>query len=863
CVAMLKKNYIASEEKLPISEFDLDEEVRNKKIRDAKNTCEKTEAFQEALITAQDALCERLKKKYWNTVDVKDRKLKAIMGRTEVGNYPLFPKDVHFEEELAFIKQRRKLELEMQRVDFFAPWEPIDEETESTYSPLVPGIHKSTLIRRTISSTETIDDEEQQMMNEFAPSGSSSHEFVKSSPYHHNQFEITTYLQMHNEIFLLRDVETRLRNYFNKQFDDIYAIKEREMFLVKERNTRLRYILSELNNTWTEIIDPEWTQEEQPERIMRVEDDEVSVKPYISPSQQELLDKMAAEAEARRLAELADNFRERALIVMMDGVLEIRWEDEIKKDIPKPKCMLEKDPANYNEEDLKIVKDYEERVAFRMSERNRYRKMLEAEFRKHSQALKDGIVKFNSRLEDLFLLKLKIESAIGQEVLKIYRYDYIASRRVLLYTQEKNLKEDIIEQESKNAQLQEVVQQLIISTNECRAAYDALIAREKHLERSFKKEFPEVSPIILEILLKYYRRRPKMYQRAQTSIVLLKELSRCVMSTDRPSFLPPECIDFLKGLDQIDSHSNCPPNISEELWFILCHVRRLKVECELKTKCCALEVAEAEQTVSVYQKKLASDKQRVATLNEEITKTRQQLLELQHDTELQLVMKQGLVEINTTGSISDYDDSILITHNQVKSINELVKNAGNKKLAAMHKATNFHRVILVKEWQHKKLKMEIEDLQEHLHNLESIKVTKDIQMYLRRRARGVNEEKGILSFEREISLLRESYEKQIRKLQQQLDELDMKINKQRKENRKLDARVTSLNIDVNEKQLLRDVEFETRQSEAAKQRMASIVKRRQLVSVVQSQHAQILALQTELELLRLKTYPTLKYKTLI
>jgi len=47
------------------------------------------------------------------------------------------------------------------------------------------------------------------------------------------------------------------------------------MLLVTERNARLRYILSEMNNTQTEITDPEWGQEEQPERIINVEDNEV------------------------------------------------------------------------------------------------------------------------------------------------------------------------------------------------------------------------------------------------------------------------------------------------------------------------------------------------------------------------------------------------------------------------------------------------------------------------------------------------------------------------------------------------------------------------------------------------------------
>lgn len=42
--------------------------------------------------------------------------------------------------------------------------------------------------------------------------------------------------------------------------------------------------------------------------------------------------------------------------------------------------------------------------------------------------------------------------------------------------------------------------------------------------------------------------------------------------------------------------------------------------------------------------------------------------------------------------------------------------------------------------------------------------------------------------------------------------------------------------------------------------MAMIVKRSQLVTRIQQVHNDNIVLQTELELLRLRTYPTLKYK---
>lgn len=66
--------------------------------------------------------------------------------------------------------------------------------------------------------------------------------------------------------------------------------------------------------------------------------------------------------------------------------------------------------------------------------------------------------------------------------------------------------------------------------------------------------------------------------------------------------------------------------------------------------------------------------------------------------------------------------------------------------------------------------------------------------------------------------LLQSHEKTIQEIQKQLDDLDKKINTQKKENQRLDTKVTDLNIDINDQQLLRDFEFESRQTEAAKQR---------------------------------------------
>jgi len=135
-----------------------------------------------------------------------------------------------------------------------------------------------------------------------------------------------------------------------------------------------------------------------------VREDEIKAKPYISPSELILLKQ--AEEERARLALLADDFRERALMWMMDGVLEIRWEDTIKLDVRKPACMLEKQPEQYTIQDILLVKKYEADVETLRQERERYKRMLEADYVKLSGIWRERIEKFDNKVNDLFEVSL-------------------------------------------------------------------------------------------------------------------------------------------------------------------------------------------------------------------------------------------------------------------------------------------------------------------------------------------------------------------------------------------------------------------------------------------------------------------------
>lgn len=106
-------------------------------------------------------------------------------------------------------------------------------------------------------------------------------------------------------------------------------------------NFKFTIVLYLVEPTEPSPVDFEWSQFEKTEKLTYVEDDEVYVKPcHISLSKQIFVNTNEAKAEYSKKSLTSDDFRQRALVNMMDGVLEKRWEDELKKDVPPPQCMV-------------------------------------------------------------------------------------------------------------------------------------------------------------------------------------------------------------------------------------------------------------------------------------------------------------------------------------------------------------------------------------------------------------------------------------------------------------------------------------------------------------------------------------------
>lgn len=90
-----------------------------------------------------------------------------------------------------------------------------------------------------------------------------THRFVEQSPYYYSQMESYGFAHVIlDDCYLMQDYG-KLHAYFNGLFDNMYAAKEREVNVIRERNERIRYIDSELRIMFGQglpqiPVDPQW-----------------------------------------------------------------------------------------------------------------------------------------------------------------------------------------------------------------------------------------------------------------------------------------------------------------------------------------------------------------------------------------------------------------------------------------------------------------------------------------------------------------------------------------------------------------------------------------------------------------------------
>lgn len=392
------------------------------------------------------------------------------------------------------------------------------------------------------------------------------------------------------------------------------------------------------------------------------------------------------------------------------------------------------------------------------------------------------------------------------------------------------------------------------------AQHDALYAHERTMAKRLQLEFASLSKSNVEFLERQYKRRPKVSLK-NVAASDLSNFARYLANNSVPAYLPTECTDYSRNLESLDARpGGLPRSIDASHWDHLTRARRQKIEAELRIRAWQLEIAATERTIATYEGKIDVCGSSVDRLVDELRRAREERVRREQDAEVQLVLKMGQVEIELGGELRrDTADAIFVPRGEIVRVNERVLAIGERKLDALRRTSDFRHGISSVEWEHRCLRTRLKELEEDLHFLKDVVVTRDMRTYLRRRAKGLRDDKTAVRLDRQIGTAKRSLERALSKETSKLENVRGRIVSLRRRNAELDRTIAEMNVARWRMEYERDLTRETRQREHVDRKIRLFRQRSELVRKLQDNYAELLALQTEHELLRLRTYPTLEY----
>ncbi|XP_073858759.1 cilia- and flagella-associated protein 43 isoform X14 [Macaca fascicularis] len=828
--------------KLDQQEFGLDLEELERLHDESQEEVAKMIKDVEMHNLAKSYLAELIKEECWNSMAVKGRALKCFHIPCVVENFPMKARTVEELKELERVLQQKKIEAECLK---------LRKEIVEAQSGVI-------LVKKRHEEDDEEEEEEDKTVKcSNLPNyllGSLSTDFGVDTSLLSSQLQLHSREEKINQIILLKDIIYKVKTAFNNEFDAAYKQKEFEITRVKERNVRIREIIVDLELEEA-VWQPEFEDCEKPERTLVVQDEEITAHKHVMPWHKAREELIVNRETERWLLIQGANTRLRALMDMMGGVLEVKKEDILRMVIPQPAFMAKPD-AVWTEEERKQFKDYEKKVKELNEERDKYRKSLEAELKKLQNSIQESTQAFDEHLKRLFERRVKAELVTNQEELKISNLAFSLLLDEELSSREKFLNNYLTRKQLEKSQTSEAVRKSREDLDVYKEHYDNLLAEDKVMDRSFKKEFSEIPGHQVDILYKLFKRRPRISKQKThsetTSAVPFGELPGSgKLSKDAFAQL-------MKAMDELDNISNMPEGLNPLVWNHFCMTRRAKVENEQKVKQKAADLLEMATFLRKRVEEEEKVQQEIERVFHELILLQEEKVRFQLNLTIQILLKQGQVELENFQLVLEYSDAILINRNIIEDLNSVIRTQGQKKIASMMETKDVHKRILQIEWEHKKMEMEREDLNQKAWDIQMLFFSRDRQKYLNEPNYEALISIQIGIMEQTIAVLDKTHKKNVENCKKLLKKLGKFSNQKDIANYTLSCNLREELVAVSErKDICNAMGSKLTCEKIVKERYENMMQQQKLTHISKQQAEQISILQTEVERLRMKTFPAL------
>ncbi|XP_034407920.1 cilia- and flagella-associated protein 43 [Cyclopterus lumpus] len=777
-------------------------------------------------ILSKRYLSDVLRRECWDSMKVKGKAIKAFHSEQQVKNYPL--------------KERTDKEVEdLHRVQN------------------IRNIEKAACTSRLKKSSNTSVKEEEQEEGHVAESaaltGSCSAQLGCSNPYIYDQFHLQTAEQRINQMILLQDVIYCIKTAFNADFEAVYKQKVQELHRLKDRNRHIKEIMLELG-VKEKLWEPSLSTSEQPERLLTVDDSEIKAEKYLTPEQKEEEERKKLE-EQKHLAAKGNNVKDRALDDMMDGVLEVKKEDILNMEIPPPEFVLSKPGIQWSEEEKKVYKEYEKKANDLSEEKEKYKKSMETEMKKQHTSTKDATERFDETLTTLFEKKVKSEMAIYQEELKI---TYLV-HSILVEDEMRNRELEFkLKLEKTLAYKEEIREEVKRHEEELKLfheSYDSTVAEDKVLDKEFRKEFCDVRSQVVDHLYKLFKCRPRVQKmRTQTdhSSNQFKGQRLC------GSLAPDALVKMLKAMEELDALENSPEGASPQIWEKFCLVRRAKVESEQKVKVKALTLAEMHAFLQKRRDEDSAAQQEIKNLSDGLESLHKEKNRFLTDIMVQVLLKQGQVEVSTTDLTPDYTDSVLSDRSEVENLNTTIRTLGEQKIASMVQCKDFRKGIIQLLWEHKMMGMQIEHLNTKARDIQMLRLSEEQQDYLNKTDRDKRVFKQASILEKTIAYQEKTHLQSVEQRIKKIEQLNRQAAEKVEKSATIEQQLPNMQVTLAERtHIFEASDSEKNQAAKTEERYQEILQRKNLEDLARAQGDELAFLWAEVERLRMRNFPSL------
>ncbi|KAL7754306.1 hypothetical protein RI367_000287 [Sorochytrium milnesiophthora] len=781
-------------------------------------------------------VCSRIRAECWDAMDVRGQSILSFNNDpvtckvTEVRNYPI----------------RRRSAAEQQHVDKMK----LMRATQVLINRNVQEILQREGMGRADSSHQL-----QHTLK--IPSAPVSDVPMPLSALLFHPYELTTNERKRAQVTLLTECIEELKCEFNSAFQDMVKAKATELSKVAERNERIKSILDELE-IQENVYVPQLKDVEVPDRTIEVRDDEIKAQRYLSAEEQRKLEEKRRQDEERARLAQEDDSKQRALDVMMGGKLEEKTEKQEPEKLVRPEWM-DKPASELSEEEKKLIKEFDKKVATKKEEMEKYRKSLEAELRKLQQSVQDLCAAFDDLLRKFFKKRTQTDSAIFQQELRIIKLE-----QSILFSEDDDTKHaTVLLQMEKVKREKHLVNELLpgakAALERIEELYEQTVRRDKDIEKQFKKEF-HIHEFYYDLLYKLFKRRTDGTMDAAltaedendewTQYSPYSDLEKTMLPSSRP-------------VPDLSIESDLPEGLSTDIWQNLVAFRNRKVDSEREVKNAQFRLGETQTIVQTLMQRMERLNAEAEHLSGELSDFMEYRFLSMYNMDNLFELKQGQVEVAQAPVVTDYSSAALIDRHMVESVNERIVELGRQKVDALKEMKEYRKGIYTLQWENNVLDFQAEDLVIRTRDIQLLRVTKEMQEYLRSGDENMHSAQ-IAVLEKQADYNSHVASPAAITHQHKLQEVDKaeralrkKVMQKREENARLDMEIQKLSEALAERQQIQG--GPKARSGAGSRRpdgkFRDIAQRRKVVDLARSQAHDLAILKEEVRRLKLKTYP--------